>query len=99
LIAAAWAIDESVPPNTYSVSLKLWSALDRSHESFVGQADYGLRGAGFGWQLSTIPLATLPSGEYSLTATVYNWATGERLRGVSDGGEGEELPVGMLEIG
>ena len=98
LIAAAWAVDESVPTNTYSVSLKLWPDLDVPPESFVDQADYGLRGAGFGWQLATIPLATLPSGEYSLTATVYNWATGERLRGVSDNHESEELPVGVLQI-
>ncbi len=95
LVAAGWSVGEEIPASTYSVSLKLW---DASGE-FVTQADVGLRPAGFGWQLIPVPLVDVPAGDYTLTAAVYNWSTGERLTGEHDtGGSGDELPVGTVQI-
>ncbi|MAS32652.1 MAG: hypothetical protein CL610_01520 [Anaerolineaceae bacterium] len=101
LVAAAWTVDEAVPANTYSVSLKLWpaDAAADSADGFVAQLDDGLRRAGYGWQLQTMPLADVPPGEYALTVTLYDWSTGERLTGSSiDGSQGDELPAATVMI-
>jgi hypothetical protein len=76
LIAAGWSVSESVPPETYSVSFKLWNAAG----DFVTQADNGLRASGFGWQLAKLPVGDVPAGEYRLTATVYDWRSGATLK-------------------
>lgn len=77
LVAAGWSVGDSVPPETYSVSFKLWNAAG----DFVTQADYGLRASGFGWQLGKLPVSAVPAGEYTLTATVYDWRSGAALQG------------------
>ena len=77
LIAAGWSVSESVPPETYSVSFKLWNAAG----DFVTQADNGLRASGFGWQLAKLPVGDVPAGGYTLTATVYDWRSGAVLMG------------------
>ena len=96
LVAGAWRVDAAVPANTYSVSLKLWPT---DGDEFITQADVGLRGSGFGWQLVPLPVENLPPGDYRLTATIYNWSTGERLiaRDVS-GESGDEMPVANVTI-
>ncbi|MAS32654.1 MAG: hypothetical protein CL610_01530 [Anaerolineaceae bacterium] len=88
LAAAGWAVDAAVPPETYSVSLKLWA-----DDMFVAQADYGLRAAGFGWQMAAIPLDNVPPGDYQLTATVYDWRTGAALSGQAGDVTGEIVPL------
>lgn len=96
LVAASWSVDDQVPANTYSESFKLWQDSD----TFVAQSDFGLRSAGFGWKLVTLPVADLPPGDYTLTVTVYNWSTGERLVGTpTEGAQGEELPVAHVHLG
>lgn len=97
-VAAGWDVAETVPPNTYSVSLKLHPVGDSSG-AFVGQADYGLRSVGFGWQLAELPLTDVPPGDYTLMATVYDWRLGPRLLATgADGAQGEELPVAQITI-
>ncbi|MBZ0302864.1 MAG: hypothetical protein K8J31_24175, partial [Anaerolineae bacterium] len=100
LVAANWTVADSVPANTYSVSLKLWPA-DAPHpaDGFLAQMDYGLRGAGSGWQFQAQPLDHVPPRDYVLTATLYNWSTGERLPLVNAAGEaGDELEIGSVTI-
>jgi hypothetical protein len=94
LVAAAWSVESQIPLNTFSVSLKLWNDAG----ALVAQSDDGLRAAGFGWQLATLSLADLPEGDYTLTSAVYNWSTGERLAGISDSAQGEELPVAHVRL-
>lgn len=95
LVAAAWSVEGTIPANTYSVSFKLWNA----EGEFVTQADTGLRPAGFGWQLMALPLDDVPAGDYTLTAAVYDWSSGERLTGEdSTGYSGDELLVGTVQI-
>ena len=94
-VAAGWNIADSVPPNTYSVSLKLWP----DDSSFVAQFDYGLRSNGFGWQMAELPLADVPAGDYHLTATVYDWRLGPRLLATdAAGAQGEELTVAQITL-
>jgi hypothetical protein len=66
----------------------------------VAQGDYGLRGAGFGWQQTNIALESLSSGDYTLTATVYDWRTGERLNGQLEAAESDSdiVPIRTLTI-
>ena len=94
-LIAGWLVDDTVPPETYSVSFKIRRVGD---ENFVAQADYGVRDVGFGWQLASIPTADLPEGDYEITATIYNWRTGEIVAGTLNGSSetGEVLPVAVL---
>jgi hypothetical protein len=96
-VAVGWNVGENVPANTYSVSLKLWSA--DSAETFAAQADYGLRTNGFGWQMAELPITDLPAGDYRLTATVYDWRLGPRLLATDTAGtQGEELAVAEISL-
>jgi hypothetical protein len=90
-VAAGWTIGEAVPPNTYSVSFKLWPAA--MPDEFAAQADYGLRSTGFGWQLAELPVHDLSPGDYSLTATVYDWRLGTRLLATDAQGTREDEPA------
>lgn len=94
LAAAYWSVSDSVPPETYSVSFKLWNADD----AFITQADDGLRAAGAGWRLAELPLNDLPSGDYTLTVTVYDWRTGVPLAGQAADGTGEIVPVMTVRL-
>ena len=70
--------------------------------NYLAQADYGLRGLGFGWQMGVIPTADLAEdGDYELTATIYNWRSGETVEGVlaATGETGDILPVAILVPG
>jgi hypothetical protein len=95
-VIAGWQIMSTVPPDTYSVSFKLRDGDDQ----YVAQGDYGLRSAGFGWQQTNIALESLSSGDYTLTATVYDWRTGERLNGQLEAAESDSdiVPIRTLTI-
>ncbi len=73
----AWNLPESVPRNTYSAALHVWDEADM----IVAQYDGGLPNADYSCQMAQVPLTELPAGDYRLTLSVYNWATGERLDG------------------
>ena len=94
LLASGWSISETVPPEMYSVSFKLW---DEAGE-IAAQHDDGLRAAGFGWQLAALPVADLPAGTYTLTATVYDWRTGATMTGSSGDTSGELVPVQEITL-
>ncbi|MBZ0302866.1 MAG: glycosyltransferase family 39 protein [Anaerolineae bacterium] len=94
LAAAGWTVADSVPPEQYSVSLKLWNASG----DFVAQADYGLRAAGFGWQLGKIPVSALPPSDYRLTVTVYDWRTGATLTGHTENESGELVTMQIVTL-
>lgn len=97
-LAAGWDVSEQVPANTYSVSLKIWPG-DNPADSFMAQADYGLRSAGFGWQMAELPVHDLPPGDYRVTLTVYDWRLGPRLLAAAqDGAQGEELTVAHFSL-
>jgi hypothetical protein len=93
-VATAWSVAGDVPPETYSVSLKVQS----SRPDVFNQSDFGLRYPGFGWQVTTIPVNNLQPGDYTLTLTIYNWRTGERLAGTSRDTQGEVLPLVSLQL-
>jgi hypothetical protein len=96
-VAAGWDVADTVPPNTYSVSLKLWP--EDASDSFAVQSDYGLRPNGFGWQMAEIPTDDLPAGDYRLTVTVYDWRLGPRLLATDVNRlQGEELTVAQISL-
>lgn len=78
-----------MPPQTYSVSFKLW---DEDHH-FVAQSDFGLPYTGTGWYDSLLSAGNLTTGRYLLTATVYDWHTGQRLQGSESDQVGDVLTV------
>lgn len=92
-----WAVDKDVPPYTYSVALHV---LDASGQ-LVAQQDYGLPGESLACRQTSIPLDTLPPGEYTLTVAIYRWENGERLTGtvVATREQGDRLPLGMFTVG
>jgi hypothetical protein len=77
-LAAAWTVEDTIPPDTYSVSFKLWQGAPLAAPQ-VAQVDLGLREAGTGWQWAVIPLTNVPPGTYTLTVSVYDWQTGQSL--------------------
>lgn len=91
-----WSLTDDVPRGTYSVALHL---LDSSGTP-QAQVDYGLPDESLACRQTEIPTANLPNGDYTLTAVVYNWATGERSLGLlSESGEtGEQLPLAHFTI-
>lgn len=74
-VVVAWAVDEAVPVERYSVALHL---IDMAG-NLAAQADYGLPGRGVNCREVSISLRDLPPGVYHLWAVVYAWETGERL--------------------
>ncbi len=93
-VALSWSVAETVPVNTYSVSLKLWDTAD----NFVAQRDVSLPAAGSQWQLVTMTIEELPAGDYTLTLVVYDWATGERLVAQGAAAQSAELPVSSVKL-
>jgi hypothetical protein len=88
-----WWVGENVPPNTYSVGLHI---LDLNN-NLVAQADYGLPASGY----HCLPTAiTVPPGDLTLMALVYNWQTGEKLPAVSieDDLDGERIPIATVVV-
>jgi hypothetical protein len=49
------------------------------NEQLVAQADYGLPNDPFVCRQTTLDLANLPPGMYTLSAVVYNWQTGAQM--------------------
>jgi hypothetical protein len=87
-VSLMWRLAEHVPPNRYSVGLKLFD----SAENDAAGVDYGLEARAYTCQPSEISIADLPPGEYRLKATVYAWETGDRLTGkLNESGEQSDL--------
>jgi uncharacterized membrane protein len=84
-----------VAPETYSVSLQVTD----SDGNLIGQQDFGLPYAAF--TCRRVLINDLPTGEYTLSAVVYEWQTQNRLMGrlVSTGEEGERIPLGTFRVG
>lgn len=79
-VLLGWLIEQDVPTNTYSIGVYVENAQGQP----VAQSDFGiptLRGVGpsAACTRTSISLAGLPSGNYTIHAAVYNWQTGERL--------------------
>ncbi len=88
-IASAWSVGDSIPPETFSVSFKLW----QDGPDHLALTDFGLRYPGESWYSATMLSDNLANGTYRLTVTVYNWKTGERLAGVYGDVVASEIPV------
>ena len=89
-LALGWAIDDSVPPETYSVAVHV---LDAQTGNLVTQADFGLPPDPFAPVQITIPADDLPSDGYRVLVGVYAWQTGATLPGVDlrEGATGDML--------
>jgi uncharacterized membrane protein len=70
-----WQRDVSLPPDTYSASIRL----ENTDGELVSQVDYGLSNSPFSCRWSTLDLAGLAAGEYTLKLVIYNWQTLERM--------------------
>lgn len=95
-VIVGWKVGEAIPPNTYSVALHVTNA----DGELVGQADYGLPNIRFSCFESNIAVGDLPAGDYTLSAIVYAWETGERLPGVvnATGEQGDRLALATFTI-
>jgi len=90
-----YQIDAKVPANTYSVGLYL---LDASHQ-VRAQFDGGLPASGTSCQAPDMSTSSLPAGDYQLGAAIYNWQTGERLKGTAPDGTIADLQnLGTITI-
>ncbi len=86
------SLGANVLRGTYSVALHI----ENSAGQRVAQADYGLEE---GCQATDIPIATLPPGQYTVLAAVYNWQTAERLPPSGyNGREDRRLVVGSFRL-
>ncbi|MFN8374250.1 MAG: glycosyltransferase family 39 protein [Anaerolineae bacterium] len=74
-VTLGWSVAESVRHEAYSIALHV---LDASG-TLVAQDDYGLPSGALTCHVSFIDIASLPAGEYSVAALVYQWQSGERL--------------------
>ncbi|NWG16081.1 MAG: glycosyltransferase family 39 protein [Chloroflexi bacterium] len=90
-----WALGADVPPYTYSVALHLENAAGE----LVAQSDYGLPLEAVACRQTDLPVDGLPSGEYTLLATVYDWASGARLPAKTATGEtADRQPVARVTL-
>ncbi len=78
-VLLGWSIAANVPANTYSIGLYV----DNAQGQPVAQSDFGIPNHPTACSRTSISLAGLPTGTYTLSAAVYNWQTGERLVGQS----------------
>jgi hypothetical protein len=78
-LALGWTIDETVPPDTYSVAMHV---LDSQTGDLVTQADFGLSPDPFAPVQVTIAADDLPPDGYRVMLGVYAWQTGELLAGL-----------------
>jgi len=91
-VLLGWSVGADVPLNTYSVALHV----DDEHGQLVAQADYALPSDAYACRASTITLASVPPGTYTLMAVVYDWSNGERLP--VDGTAEERFEVGDFTV-
>lgn len=96
-VTLVWALGADVPPYTYSVALHLENAASE----LVAQSDYGLPPEPAACRQTDLPVDGLPPGEYTLLATVYDWASGARLpaEAVASGETADRLPVAVVTLG
>jgi hypothetical protein len=76
------------------VSFKLWN----DEPEHLALADFGLGYSGEGWYITSMTTENLQNGPYRLTATVYNWQTGERLKGIFGEVTGKEIAFMDLQL-
>jgi hypothetical protein len=89
-LTLVWSVAEGVPIHEYSVGLHVFNAAGEK----VAQADYGLPPTRLTCRETTLDMSALPPGEYTVSATVYAWQTGERVVGTTaDGATGDMLPI------
>jgi hypothetical protein len=90
-----WSIESDVPPNTYSLGLHV----DNAEGQLVAQRDFALPFSGTACSLTSLPLASLPAGQYTLYLVVYNWQTQERLVGIPPNSRTtDRLALGQFSI-
>lgn len=92
-------VAESVPGNTYSVTVHVLDAggqLAAQSDFPLPQADYSLPPLPQSCQLVQIPVEALAAGDYRVELLIYNWATGERL--TLNDGSGEALNLADVAI-
>lgn len=90
-----WYVSEDVPPDTYSYGLHVTDEAG----NVVAQYDAGLPASRFTCVYASIDVSHLPPGEYHLNALVYDWQTGERVRGkITDGASGDVLEMDSFVV-
>lgn len=96
-VLIGWSVGAEVLPHRYSVALHI---LDKTG-ALVTQADYALPFAAHACTPTSVDIAALPPGTYTLHVIVYAWETGDRLTGTHHGtGEtGDRLSLGQFVIG
>lgn len=95
-VLQGWLINRNVPANTYSVAIHIEDA----NGQLVAQTDYGLPAARNACHLSSIPLDSLPPGEYRMRVIVYRWDNGRRTfaKNIATGELGERLQAATFHI-
>lgn len=78
-VLTQWRVPPDVPVNTYSVALYV---MDDANNIYA-QVDVPLPHDDPICQLTSIPTADVPPGEYQLKMTVYAWETGRRISGTN----------------
>ncbi len=76
-VLTQWAVAPAVPVNTYSVAYYLMDGGE-----IIAQVDEPLPHAPNICHITRLPLDAVPSGSYTLGATVYAWESGQRLTGL-----------------
>lgn len=88
--------DRDVANGSYSLGFHF----EDTNGQLIAQADYPLPDTSFGCIAGHIPIANLPSGDYSLLVTIYNWQTGARQQGANleTSIEADRLVIGTIRI-
>ncbi|MGB7342473.1 MAG: glycosyltransferase family 39 protein [Phototrophicaceae bacterium] len=86
----AWRLDESVQPDSHSVSIQIQ---DTSGDVVASQ-DVGIPYDRFVPMQITVDRRDLSAGEYRIFLVLYNWQTGERL----SNSEGDMLSLGTITL-
>lgn len=80
-VLLGWQLDESIPPETYSLSVQMLNA-DTGEVTLT--QDSGFPYDSFVPMQIDLNTSDLSAGEYELVIVVYDWRTGERLPTSSD---------------
>lgn len=86
----AWRLDETVIPDSHSVSIQLQDETG----AMLASQDVGIPYDRFVPMQITINRDDLPAGDYTVSLILYNWQTGERLSSA----EGEVLSLGTITL-
>lgn len=75
-VEMAWGLDETITPETYSLSVQIQ---DNATGEISTTQDTGIPYDSFVPMQVDVDISELDSGDYSVLLVVYNWQTGERL--------------------